>query len=300
LPALTLALLLPGCAPTPEQPKLIPSDSTYDDHFGLSVALRGDDALIGATGASSRGRTGTGAAYVFVRTSAGWSEQFKLFGTESDGYDDAGSAVALDGNTALVGALGAFTQGSSAGATYVFQRSGSTWTQQARLVAQDPRSGARFGNAVALAGDTALIAADRASSAAGMDSGTVYSFTRLGDKWQQQQKLEVSDGSYSPGFGAALALSQDTLLVGAKEAERAGLSGVGAAYVFVRSNGTWTQQQKLVASDGGPYDSFGAAVAIEGDTALIAAPRTPGAAGPDTGTVYLDCRIYRMSSRRET
>ena len=188
--------------------------------------------------------------------------------TASDGVavDFFGGAVALsaDGNTALIKAASK----NGPGVVYVFVRSGATWSQQQKLNASDGAAGDAFGGAVALSadGNTALIGALGKSN-----KGAAYVFVRSGITWSQQQELTASDGAAFDSFGERLALSADgnTALIGAKLKN----NQQGAAYVFVRSGTTWSQQQKLTASDGAQNDAFGDDVALSGDgnTALIGA-----------------------------
>ena len=261
------------------QAKLLASDAAPHDRVGTSVALSGDTALIGTFNFNSQG-----SAYVFTRSDTIWSQQAKL--TASDGaVDDAfGGAVALVGNTALVGASG---DDASKGSAYVYLRSGISWSQQAKLVAGDGVAGDAFGNAVALAGDTALIGAWRDDEGF-VDQGSAYVFLRSGASWSQQARLTAVDAGLEDNFGKAVALSGDTALVGAWKND-VGFVDQGSAYVFVRSGTSWSQQARLVAADASAAARFGAAVALLSDTALIGA-----AAGDGTfigqGATYLHTR----------
>lgn len=158
---------------------------------------------------------------------------------------------------------------------------------QTQLVAADGAEGDRFGNAVALSGDTALVAA-RSADPGGHDSqGAVYVFTRDGGTWKHGAKLVAEDGNASDQFGWSVALSGDTALVGALLAE----AGRGAAYVFVRDDGTWRQQAKLAARDGSKEDRFGWSVALSGDTALVGAALADVGDDPGRGAAY----VFRRS-----
>ncbi len=249
-----------------EQQKLGASDGASGDQFGYASALSGDVALVGAFGKNNE----TGAAYVFVRSGTTWTEQEKLSPSDGASNDRLGSSVALSGDTALVGAS---RKNSSTGAAYVFVRSGTTWTEQQKLVASDAATDDYFGQSVALSGDTALIAASGNSST----TGAAYVFVRSGTTWTEQQKLVASDGATGDWFGGSAALWGDTALIGAYR--RTGYPG--AAYVFVRSGATWTEQQKLVAIDAAAGDYFGYSAAVSGDTALI------GAITKNSGAAYV-------------
>ena len=234
--------------------------------FGISVALSGTTALVGASSYNNY----TGDAYVFVRSGTAWSRQKILLANDFAPSNYFGCSVAVAGNDALVGATG---NNSSTGAAYVFVRSGTTWTQQAQLVASDGVTGDSFGTTVALSGDTVLVGADKKNN----HTGAAYVFVRSGTAWTQQKELLAGDGAANDRFGASVALSGDTAIVGAYD----NASGQGAAYVFVRSGTSWTQQQKLV--DGVPLGLFGYAVALVGDAALIGSPEQNNR----TGTSYV-------------
>jgi len=237
-----------------QQQKLLANDG--DEFFGFG-ALNGDTALIGAYG----NNTGQGAAYVFTRSGTTWTQQQKLVASDGTFGDFFGSRICLEGDTALIGAFG---DDNSKGSVYVFTRSGTTWTQQQKLVASDGGEWDYFGISIALEGDTALIGADGDDE----NKGAAYVFTRSETTWTQQQKLVASDGNAFDHFGV-VSLSGDTALIGAYGDD----TYKGAVYVFTRSGTTWTQQQKFVASDGAAGDQFGGyfGVALEGDTAIIGA-----------------------------
>jgi hypothetical protein len=255
-----------------QQQKLVAADGASPDYFGLSVALDGNTALIGASRANVGGNTGQGAAYVFTRSGANWSQQQKLTATDGSADDEFGRSVALDGNTALVGAYLANIGGNTyQGAAYVFTRSGTNWSQQQKLAAADGAASDFFGHSVALNGETALVSAYRATVGGNTDQGAAYIFTRSGASWSQPQKLVAADGAVGDQFGISVALDGQTALVGAWGANVGGNTDQGAAYVFTRSGGSWSQQQKLAAAAGAASDIFGRSVALDGDTALVGA-----------------------------
>ena len=211
-----------------QQQKITASDAVTNDYFGYSVSLSADGsiALVGAYGKSSA----TGAAYVFTKSGSTWSQQSILTASDAAASDQFGISVSLsaDGSTALVGAyLEDPSSISNAGAAYVFTRSGSTWTQQAKLTASDAATGDLCGWSVSLSGDgsTALVGAHQKSSSA----GSAYIFTRSGSTWTQQAKLTASDAATNDSFGYSVSLSGDgsTALVGAHSK-----SSTGAAYIF--------------------------------------------------------------------
>ncbi len=216
-----------GTTWTPQQ-KLTASDAVTSDHFGVSVSVSGDTALIGASGDDSN----TGSAYVFTRTGTTWSQQQKLIASSPAASDFFGYAVALDVDTALIGMYGEDDSGSNSGAAYVFIRSGVSWTQQQKLLASDGAVNDYFGVSVSLSGDTALVGT-RFDDDNGLDSGSAYMFNRSGTTWTQQEKLVAGDGATNDYFGYAVSLCGDTALIGAYCDDDNGADS-GSAYVFAK------------------------------------------------------------------
>jgi hypothetical protein len=260
-----------------EQAKLTASDAATGDLFGHSVAVDGDTALVGAYMGDS-GVTDGGSAYMFTRSGTTWSEDEVIFAV---GRDHFGNSAALFGDTALIGAYGDDEAGGYSGSAYVFVRSGSTWSLQQKLIGSDTVYGDEFGHAVALWGDTALIG----TPWGGSYNGSAYVFTRNSGTWTQQQILTASDAAIGDSFGRSVALEGDTALIGA-DGDDDGGAGSGSVYVFTRAGNTWTQQQKLTASDAGAGDVFGISVALDGDTALIGAERDDDG-GTESGSAYV-------------
>ena len=283
--------------PFAQQAKLTASDGTSHDFFGVSVALSsdGNTALVGARAKNS----GQGAAYVFTRSSGSWTQQQELTASDGAAFDFFGTSVALssDGNTALVGARTKTVGGNSAqGAAYVFTRSSGSWTQQQELTASDGAANDAFGASVALSsdGNTALVGAYGKTVGGNSFQGAAYVFTRLSGSWTQQQELTASDGAANDAFGFSVALSSDgnTALVGAYVKTVGGNSFQGAAYVFTRLSGSWTQQQELTASDGATFDLFGSSVALssDGNTALVGAVSKTIGGNSAQGAAYVFTR----------
>jgi hypothetical protein len=153
----------------------------------------------------------------------------------------------------------------------VFVLSGSVWSEQQKLTASDGAADDYFGTFTAISGDTVLVGANGADVDGRTDQGAAYVFVRAGTAWTQQQKLAASDGEAYNYFGRSVAVLNDKALVGADYAYVNGRNQQGAAYAFGRAGSTWTQRQKLTASDGNWWDWFGYSVAVSGDTALVGA-----------------------------
>jgi uncharacterized repeat protein (TIGR01451 family) len=303
--------------PIIQQAYLKASNTEASDAFGISVAIAGNTVVVGARNEASKatGINGNqsdnsaakaGAAYVFVRGAGGWSQQAYLKASNAEAGDEFGYAVAISGDTIIVGAPledgnATGTNGNQSdnstpdsGAAYVFVRNAGTWTQQAYIKSSNPDIADLFGWSVGISGDTAVAGAWlEASKATGVNgdqgdnsavvSGAAYVFARNAGNWNQQAYLKASNTDAADSFGFSVAISGDTILVGAPF-EASNASGVngnqndntagasGAIYAFVRQAGIWTQQAYLKASNTGAGDLFGWSVAISDDTMIVGAP----------------------------
>ena len=290
-----------------QQANLKASDIGTGDLFGFSVAIDGDTLAVGAQREDSNatGVNGdqlnenggeSGAAYVFVRSSGNWTQEAYVKPLNTGISDFFGSSVALSGDTLAVGAPledlnatgvnpigGADTAGES-GAAYVFIRSGALWNQQAYIKASNTGADDEFGWSVALDGDTLAVGARFEGSAA---NGAAYVFTRTGTFWSQQALIRASNAEDSDAFGSSIALDGDLLAAGApaEASEATSVGGTqtnnsapnsGAAYLFQRAGGAWSQRSYIKASNSDMSDKFGGAVALSGTTVVV------GAVGEDS------------------
>lgn len=257
------------------------------DNFGYSVALSGSTAVVGAMMATVGSTDAQGAAYVFVESGGVWTEQQRLVADDGQMYDGFGKTVAIDGDTALVGAQNVNVNGHPwQGAVYAFTRSGSTWTQTQKLTASDGTSNADFGGAMAMKGNVAIVGAYNATVADAIQQGKAYVFTGAAGTWTEVQQLVASDGVSGDQFGHSIAFDGTTLLVGAWSITIDGNQSQGAAYVFGNAGGSWSETQKLVASDGAANDEFSVSVAVANDTALIGTPYATIGGNQYQGAVY--------------
>lgn len=262
---------------------------------GYSVALSsdGNTALVGGPNDNNN----TGAAWVYTRSGGVWNQQgSKLVGSGAVGLAWQGFSVAIsgDGNTAIVGGPcdGAVchpaTLSFGAGAVWVFTRSGSVWTQQgSKLVANGAVGNAGFGSSVSLSadGNTAIVSAPADNNFI----GAVWAFTRSSGVWTQQGSKLVGTGAIGSalqGYSVSLSADGNTAIVGGPvdNVGESGPNGVGAAWVFTRSAGAWTQQGgKLVGSGAVGSAAMGNSVAISGDgnTAIVGGENDNH--GPDGG-----------------
>jgi hypothetical protein len=306
-----------------QQAYLKASNTGAFDHFGESVSISGDTVVVGASGEDS-GATGvggsqgdesaesSGAAYVFVRNGAVWSQQAYLKASNTGGGDNFGNAVSVSGDMVVVGAQnedsGATGVGGNqlddgaenAGAAYVFVRNGAVWSQQAYLKASNAAFADQFGHSVSASGDTVVVGAWREdSNATGVDgdqgdesarqSGAVYAFARNGAVWSQQAYLKASNTGAGDVFGGSVSSYGDTLVIGAlhEDSDATGVNGdqlddsaagAGAAYVFARSGTSWSQLAYVKASNTGAADNFGSTVCVSAGTVVVGAQGEDGSA----------------------
>ena len=249
-----------------QQQKVQASDAASAGNFGRSVSVSDNTASI----------LGIEGTYIFTRSGTTWSQQQKI--QPSDHSTNKGPwgmyETDLDGETCVIGYKGGTEtslSNNNTGTAYVFTRSGTTWSQQQKLFHPNGRQYDYFGENMQLDGDNLIVSAHNEphNSGGSIDnSGAVYIWTRSGTTWTQQQRLEASDKAASDIFGSSVAIDGDTCVIGAQQ-EDAGGSNAGAAYVFTRSGTTWSQQQKLVASDAAASDNFGTSVGISGDTLVV-------------------------------
>ncbi|MDY7109636.1 MAG: C1 family peptidase [Planctomycetota bacterium] len=262
-----------------QEARLTAADGAAGDRFGKSVAVSGDVALVGAYGDDDGGDY-AGAAYVYRFDGTTWRPEAKLLASDGESGAVFGAAVAIDGDVAVVGARG---DGDDAGAAYVYRHDGGAWIEEAKLTAADAAAEDYFGYAVAVRGEHVIIGAygddDRGDLA-----GAAYVSHFDGAEWAEPVKLLASDGDTGDFFGYSVALGDDLALVGAYLDEENG-DYAGAAYVYRLEGATWSEEAKLLASDGAAADRFGHAVGIDDDLAVVGAHRDDDR-GDDSGSAY--------------
>ena len=267
--------------------ELTASDGAAQDQFGWSVALNGTTALVGARYHKVGNNAYQGAAYVYTEANGVWSQMAELTASDGAGDDLFGWSVALNGATALVGAL--YHQvGSNAhqGAAYVYTDTNGTWSQTAELTASGGMTRDQFGWSVAVSGPTALVGAPYHYVNPNVYQGAAYVYTETNGVWSQTVELTASDGGSNDTFGQAVALNGPTALVGAPQHQVGSTTLQGAAYVYTETNGAWSQTAELTASDGAGDDLFGYSVAFNGPTALVGALNHQVFSNSGQGTAY--------------
>lgn len=262
-----------------QQQKLVAGDGAAGDRFGRSVAVSGDVVVIGAIGDDLTAGSDQGSAYVFVRSGGVWTEVQKLVAMDAADGDNFGESLDIHGETVVVGSnlddIGAnFNQGSA----YVFVRTGSVWTVEQKLIANDGTSADNFGFDVAIDGNTIAIGAYADTVNFINNRGSAYVFTRAGNVWEQRQRLLAPDAAAFDFFGAAVAISGPRILVGAFGDDIGVNSNEGSAYFFTNVNEDWTFQQKVIGSSCVQNCLFGSNVALYSDVAIVAARPVQNAA----------------------
>jgi hypothetical protein len=217
----------------------------------------------------------------------------KLEAWDEKQQDHYGESIAIDGDIAVVGASGVDRNvfDIDTGAAYVFVRRGLLWLFQQKLVASDGEKFDRFGMEVAVAGETIVVSTTLDDINGVEDQGSAYVFVKSGSKWVEQQKLTASDGAIGDAFGCSVYIHNHTVLVGAYWDDIGSNGNQGSVYVFTRNGVSWTQQAKLMASDGTATGEFGGKVAVHNDWALIGAPEEKTGSGYRTGAAYLFQRL---------
>lgn len=258
-----------------QQAKLSAADAATDDHFGDSIALSGETVLIGADGKS----TGTGAAYVFVRAGAVWSQQAKLTSLTARVHDRFGGAVALDGDLAIIGAESHDSDGrSNNGRVFLFSRNGGAWIEDASWSGPEPVTDGFFGASVGLRGDSAIVGATGANDYA----GAAYVFRYNGAAWVAGEKLDMADGEGQAydAFGGSVALSDGRALIGAcRSAEGQGIYDAGSSWLYADDGLSFQSLNRSYSVNRSSQGEFGRALAMEGDTVIVAEPGGGAARG---------------------
>ncbi len=271
-----------------QEAKLTGSTAVAQDQFGNGVGLDGSLAVVGAPdpfdlfGLAS----GPGKAFIFRRTGTAWAQEAVLAASDGLSTDLFGHSAALALDRAVIGARGDQASGAGSryagrGGAYVFRNtSGTTWTQEAKLVGSDAAGGDLAGSCVSIdpTDNDLVIVGAPGKDGTGVDSGAAYLFRRAGTVWSQEAKLTASDAAADDQFGCSVAVSGDLVAVGAY-LEDQGASNAGAVYVFRKIGAVWTQEAKLVASDAAVNDYYGVSVALVGNHLAVGACNDNAGAG---------------------
>ncbi|MFQ5805654.1 MAG: hypothetical protein ACE5I3_04305 [Phycisphaerae bacterium] len=275
--------------------KLNVSDAAAYDGFGRAVAIDGDVIVVGARNVDAVGPA-CGAAYVFEKPPGGWANMFetaKLTASDPAANDHFGAAVAISGETLVIGMPNDDDAGAESGSAYVFEKPEAGWvsmTETAKLTASDAAANDALGVSVAIDGDLVVVGAPQNDGAAS-DAGAAYIFAKPGDGWANMTetvKLTASGAAADENFGESVSLEGEMALIALRQHWSA---GIGAGCVFVFDGSSWVEEGRLLPSDGEPYDSFGHSVGINGDQAVIGTPNWDydegGVPGRIVGAMYV-------------
>ena len=249
-----------------QETKLLASDGQSGDMFGYSVSISGDYIAVSAKGS----------AYIFKLTGSGWVEEAILVGNDTQTSDFFGRSVAIDGDYTVVGAYIDGDNGSWSGSAYIFKRNGSTWSQQAKLLASDGGAYHEFGFSVSISGDRVLVGADGANNI-----GAAYIFKQEGSVWSQEAILLPDYAATGDQVGISVSIDGNYAIVGAPGDDDMG-NRSGSACIFKYNGSSWLQVDKLLPDITKSDFEFGISVAIEGGQAIVgaydASRQTSGAA----------------------
>ena len=272
--------------------KLVAADRGIYDNFGFSVAISGNQLVVGAYNENNdmNGANelfSAGSAYVFEKNNGSWVQTQKLVAADRGADDNFGYSVAISDNQVVVGAyaedhdVNGANELNFAGSAYVFEKENGSWVQTQKLVAADRGANDYFGESVAISDNQVVVGAhaedhDVNGANALNFAGSAYVFEKINGNWGQTQKIVAADRGANDQFGNCVAISGNQLVVGAKGESHDvngdnALNFAGSAYVFEKENGSWIQTQKIVASDRGVDDYFGNSVAISGNHLVVGA-----------------------------
>lgn len=269
-----------------QQIKLTASDAQAYDYFGSCVSIRGDYAIVGAHQKDFNELVVAGSAYIFERSGAGWRQQ-KLNAADASEEDWFGYSVSISGDYAVVGAKYDDVEGlKNCGSAYVFKRSRTAWTQQAKLTTSDGTANDWFGHCVSINGDYIIIGAPGKDADKFVNAGSAYIFKRGGADWIQQARLTALDAAADDEFGSSVSISGECAVVGAYQHDVNESVRAGSAYIFSRGQAGWMLQAKISASKAGGNDKFGQAVSISGNYVIAGAPRNDDK-GSNCGSAYV-------------
>ena len=264
--------------------KLTAFDAAAEDAFGRTVATDGQRIIVGSYKDDDDGLD-TGSIYLYVQDGATWTFEQKLTAGDGTPTDRFGWDVDIEGEFAIAGAAADFAVAQRSGSAYIFRYDGATWGLQKKLTASAGIVAELFGVGVSISGNVAVVGAS-GNLGNGSGSGGAYVYRYDGADWPEEALLVASDGSPNDDFGSqAVSIDGDVIVIGApfdSDFEQ----GAGSAYVFRHDGSDWVEEQKLTGSDTDFQDTFGSAVAVDGDILIVGAPNAMGA-NVVTGAAYV-------------
>jgi len=244
---------------------LIDPDGRGNDLFGCSIAINGDEIVVGAPGANG----GSGAAIVFDRTADHWLWSARLTPTKNPPGALAGTSIAAFQESKIL--VGAPLEGDSTGAAYLFERLGSDWIER-RIAADDGVPGDSFGGSVAMAGGTIVVSAPGKNG----NTGGIYIFSETGTAIALEQKFVLPASSFHDYLGYSVAMDESKILIGRP--------GLNRAHLLAKKDGVWEPRLTFF----GDQSEFGAAVSLSDDSVIIGAPGDGGRA-----YIFRDDQIFK-------
>jgi hypothetical protein len=266
-----------------QQAEFTSADGASYDSFGASVAISGSTIVVGAPNHMVQGVNDDGAAYVFTKSGTTWNQTAELTASDVSEANEFGSSVSVSGSTIAVGDPFRLVAGNYEGATYVFTKSGSTWSQKDELGSPADAIRDLYGFSVSVSGTSLVVGSPYRTEDSGFDTtqGAVDIYT-LSSNGIGKLNAEVtnSDGATGDNFGASVATTGTDVLVGAPFHD----SEAGGAYVFAKSGTTWAQQAELTFPAG---SAAGWSVALSGSVAVVGAPGQQVGPNVHQGAAYV-------------
>lgn len=275
-----------------QQQKLEADNPTSEDRFGFAVAIRGNICAITCPGDDTAGSFNFGGVYVWKRVSTTWSIQQKIFPGDLVNADQLGDSISMssDSTTMAIGCMNSDPGAlSAAGAVYIYVTAdgGDTWTFEQKLIASDKAASDRFGWAVGVDGDKCIVGVRYRHTSGQADSGAVYTFTRSGTTWTQEEILTANTPEANAAYGYSVSIDGNLMVVGCYGEDAVNVNS-GTAYLYKTTDGgaTWVQKHRVLASDAVTGDLLGYTVAIGGNLALIGSNSIDPGGLANAGAVY--------------
>lgn len=262
--------------------KLLPNDGAANDRFGVYADASDNVCVVTAHFDDDNGAD-SGSAYIFEKVGGEWLQTAKLLASDGAAGDEFGFSCAIWETTAVITAVHDDDNGVDSGSAYVFEKQGSSWVQVQKLTASDGTPVDRFGIHTSIEKNT-IVVGSMHDDPSGNNSGSAYVFEKQEGSWVQTAKLTADDGAAGDFFGLGTGVSGTTIAIGAYRKDRIGTDS-GAAYVFRKQSGSWTQTQKLLGDDTAGGDWFGFQLDLDRDTLVIGAPRNDDN-GFNSGSAY--------------
>ncbi len=264
--------------------RVLATDRLSGDQLGAGVSIDGDWAVAGAPGRAEGGAS-SGAAYIFRWNGSAWAQFQKIRETPgATAGDRYGTSVSISGNVIAVGAWSDDERATGAGAVFMYRFNGSTWVFEQKLTASDGQLEDHLGFSVSLDGAWLLACADEDDDR-GSNSGSAYYYQYNGSSWVERQKIVAPDGTANDLFGWNVSLSFPVSILGSVQ-DGPIFAAQGSAYIFRHNGVNWVFERRLNASDPGTNDLFGFSVAIDGNIAVVGAPRDD-VFPSDSGSIYV-------------